>query len=157
MPKEGAVQIEGQPNGEEPDYKALYEESKAQAEEAKAHSREWEKRAKDNKNAAKQLEEAQQAGKTAEERIADLTKRLDAKEKAEERAKVAAKVAEAKGVPADLLMGDDEEAMSAYADKLLKHFKKKPASSVEKPGSFPRGADGGSSKRDFINQLFGND
>ena len=157
MANEGAVQIEGQPNGEEPDYKALYEEAKAQAEEAKAHSREWEKRAKDNKNAAKQLEQAQQAGKTAEERIADLTKRLDAKEKAEERAKVAAKVAEEKGVPADLLMGDDEEAMSAYADKLLKHFQKKPASSVDKPGSFPRGSDGGSSKRDFIHQLFGND
>lgn len=66
-------------------------------------------------------------------------------------------MAEEKGVPADLLMGDDEEAMSAYADKLLKHFKKKPASSVDKPGSFPRGSDGGSSKRDFIHQLFGND
>lgn len=73
-----------EPHGEEnePDYKALFEAEKA-------HSRKWEKQAKANREAAEELEKAQEAGKTAEERIAELTKRLDEKEKAEQRAKLA--------------------------------------------------------------------
>ena len=80
-PPEGAG--DNEPHGEEnePDYKALYEAEKA-------HSRKWEKQAKANRSAADELEKAREAGKTAEEQIADLTKRLDEKEKAEQRAKV---------------------------------------------------------------------
>ena len=78
-PPEGAG--DNEPHGEEnePDYKALYEAEKA-------HSRKWEKQAKANRSAADELEKAREAGKTAEEQIADLTKRLDEKEKAEQRA-----------------------------------------------------------------------
>lgn len=148
-PAEGAGGNEPHGEGQEPDYKALYEAEKA-------HSRKWEKQAKANRSAAEELEKAQEAGKTAEERIADLTKRLDEKERAERRAKLAAEVAERKGVPAELVVGDDEESMEAFADKMLAHFQKKPAAKVDKPGRFDRG--GGkddSGLRDFTRQLLG--
>lgn len=136
--------------GAQPDYKALYEA-------AKANSRKWEKQAKANKDAAAALGEANQAKKTAEEQIAELTKRLDDKEKAEQRATVAAKVAKEKGVPADLIVGDDEESMADWADKMLAAFKTKPAPRVEKPGSFAK--DDGKDRtelRDFASALLGN-
>ena len=136
--------------GTQPDYKALYEA-------AKANSRKWEKQAKANKDAAAALGEANQAKKTAEEQIAELTKRLDDKEKAEQRATVAAKVAKEKGVPAELIVGDDEESMADWADKMLAAFKTKPAPRVEKPGSFAK--DDGKDRtelRDFASALLGN-
>lgn len=136
-----------EPGGQQPDYKALYEA-------AKANSRKWEKQAKANKGAASALDEANQAKKSADEKIAELEKRLYAKEKAEARAKIAAKVAQEKGVPADLIVGEDEESMSAWADKMLAEFKTKPAPKVEKPGSFPKSGDGGKTElRDFAKQL----
>lgn len=142
-----------EPHGEgeqqEPDYKALYEQ-------AKANSRKWEKQAKANKTAADELAKAQEAGKTADEQIADLRKRLDEKEKAEERAKLAAKVAQKKGVPADLLSGDTEEEMEAFADKMLAAFKQKPAAKVDKPGSFDGGDKENGAMRDFMRKLMGN-
>ncbi len=140
-----------EPHGEEDDidYKALYEQEKA-------HSRKWEKQAKANKSAAEELAKAQEAGKTAEEQIAQLTKRLDEKEKAEARSKIAAKVAQEKGVSADLLVGDDEESMSEYADRMLKFFKKQPAPKVEKPGKFDHGDGNDDSElRDFARKLLG--
>lgn len=140
-----------EPNGEEPDYKALYEEEKA-------HARKWEKQAKANRAAADELAKAQEAGKSAEQKIADLEMRLDQKEKAEKRAKLAAKVAEEKGVPADLIVGDDEDSMNEFADRMLKHFQKKPAPKVDKPGKFDRG-DGkeDSEMRGYARQLLGNE
>ncbi len=139
----GGTEPHGEGEQQEPDYKALYEQ-------AKANSRKWEKQAKANKTAADELAKAQEAGKTADEQIADLRKRLDEKEKAEERAKLAAKVAQKKGVPADLLVGDTEEELEEWADKMLAHFKKKPAARVEKPGAFDKGDSGtGSAKADF--------
>ena len=136
--------------GTQPDYKALYEA-------AKANSRKWEKQAKANKDAAAALGEANQAKKTADEQIAELTKRLDDKEKAEQRTKIAAKVAQEKGVPADLIVGDDEESMSKWADDMLAAFKKPPAPKVETPGSFPKPGDGDKSElREFTRQLLGN-
>ena len=127
------------------DYKALYEAEKK-------HSREWEKKAKANKTAAAALEEANNANKTAEDQIADLKKRLDDKEKEEKRSKIAAKVAQEKGVPASLIVGDDEESMS----DMIAAFKKPTAPKVEKPGSFPKPGDGDKSElRDFTRQLLG--
>ena len=105
----------------------------------------------------KALYEANNANKTAEDQIADLKKRLDDKEKEEKRSKIAAKVAQEKGVPASLIVGDDEESMSKWADDMLAAFKKPPAPKVEKPGSFPKPSDGDKSElRDFTRQLLGN-
>ena len=92
-----------------------------------------------------------EAEKTAEERIADLESKLSEKERAEELAKLKAKVAHKKGVDADLLVGETEEEMEAWADKLLKAFKTKPAATVDKPGTF---APGSAPKRDFIREEF---
>lgn len=144
----GEQEAQGEP--QEPDYKALYEQ-------AKANSRKWERQAKANKDVAAELERAQKAGKSAEERIAELTQRLDEKERAEARARLASEVAQRKGVPAELLVGDDAESMEAWADKLLAHFKQKPAAKAERPGKFDRGEDGGSELREFARQLLGND
>ena len=152
---EGGAQQQGEggaPQGTaDPDYKALYEAEKEAKEKAIAESRKWEGRSKANKAATAKAE------KTAEERIADLESKLDAKEKAERRAKAAAKVAQEKGVPADLIVGDDEESMAEWADKMLAAFKKKPAPSVQKPGSFAK--DDGKDRaelRDFASALLGN-
>ena len=150
MAEEEAVEEATEPQGEEPDYKALYEAEKA-------HSRKWEKQAKANKSAADELAKAREAGKTAEERIADLKKRLDEKDKAEKRAKLAAGVAERKGIPVELVVGDDEEAMEAFADRMLAYFKKKPAASVKKPGSFDKGEGNDSALREFTRTLLGKD
>lgn len=141
---EGTTTGGAEPQGSaEPDYKALYERAKADASK-------WSARARENKAAADELAKAKEAGKTADERIADLTQRLDAKEKAERRAALAAKVAREKGVPADLLSGDTEEEMAAWADKMAAHYKAKPAPEVGKPGAFARGEGGrGSAKADF--------
>lgn len=149
----GAQQVEGgEPQGTaEPDYKALYEAEKEAREKAIAESRKWEGRSKANKAATAKAE------KTAEERIADLESKLSEKERAEQRAKAAAKVAQEKGVPADLIVGDDEESMAEWADKMLAAFKKKPAPSVRKPGSFAK--DDGKDRtelRDFASALLGN-
>lgn len=148
----GAQQVEGgEPQGTaEPDYKALYEAEKEAREKAIAESRKWEGRSKANKAATAKAE------KTAEERIADLESKLSEKERAERRAKAAAKVAQEKGVPADLIVGDDEESMAEWADKMLAAFKKKPAPSVRKPGSFAK--DDGRDRtelRDFASALLG--
>lgn len=62
--------------GNEPDYKALWEKEKA-------NSRKWEKQAKSNKDAAERLAKVEEDGTSVEERISDLTKRLDEKERAE--------------------------------------------------------------------------
>lgn len=132
--EEKGAETEGAaPDGAEPDYRALYEQ-------ARARSREWERRAKANKSAADELARAQEAGKTAEERIAELTRRLDEKERAEERAKVAARVAAEKGVPADLLVGDTEAEMAEWADRMRAALSPAAAPEVERPGSFARDA-----------------
>lgn len=144
----GAQQVEGgKPQGTpaEPDYKALYEAENEAKEKAIAESRKWEGRSKAIKAASAKAE------KTAEERIADLESKLSEKERAEELAKLKAKVAQKKGVDADLLVGETEEEMEAWADKLLKAFKTKPAATVDKPGAF---APGSAPKGDFIREEF---
>ncbi len=136
--------------GQEPDYKALYEQ-------AKANSRKWERQAKANMAAASQLEDAQGAQKTAEERISALETLLKEKEQAEARSELAAKVAAEKGIPAELVVGDDEETMSDFADKMLAHFAKPAAPAINKPGEFDRNEQAGSEDlKDFARQLLGN-
>ncbi|WP_165247489.1 hypothetical protein [Adlercreutzia sp. ZJ141] len=135
---------------QEPDYKALYEQ-------AKANSRKWETRAKSNKEAAEELAKLQgNGGKSVEQQIAELKAKLDEKEKAEQRASIAAKVAREKGVPVDLLNGETEEEMGAWADKMLAHFKTKPAPKVSDPGSFDKGTGGNDELREFARKLTGN-
>lgn len=129
--KEATQQQAAKPNGEE-DWKGKYEE-------LLGHSRDWEKKAKANKEAAEKLAALEQEKQTDAEKIASLAKRLDEKERAETRAALVAKVAQEKGVPAELIAGDDEEAMSAWADRLKAAITPKSAAKVDKPGVFARG------------------
>ncbi|WP_077597867.1 hypothetical protein [Olsenella urininfantis] len=135
-----------EPQGNEVDWQAKYEELKKE-------SRKWEKRAEANKKVAEQAE------KSAGERIAALEAKLEAADKAEAKRKLAAEVAQKKGVPADLLAGDTEEEMEAWADKLLAFNKKRPAAKVDNPGKFSTGGDGkdDAGLRDFTRKLLGND
>ena len=138
------------PEGEAPDYKALWERERA-------HSREWEKRAKANKAAADELERAREAGRTADERISELERRLSDAERADARRKVAAKVAKEKGVPADLLVGEDEKSMAEWADRLKAALGPRPAPNVGGAGSFDRGGTGDDELRGFARRLVGNE
>lgn len=128
---------------ETPDYKALYEQAKADLDKRTAEARKWESRSKANFD----------KNKTADERIADLEKKLAEQEKAASRAELANKVASAKNVPADLLVGDTEDEMNAWADKMAAAFKKKPAPSVPNSGKFDGGKTDDSELREFAKKL----
>ena len=57
-------------------------------------------------------------------------------------------------VPIAPVVGEDEESMAAWCDKMLAAFKTKPAPRVEKPGSFDKGGKGGDEAlRDFAKRL----
>lgn len=102
--------------GEEPDYKALYEKTLAE-------SRKWEQRSKQNAEKAKAYEEAEQAKKSVEERLAELEARNKALEDEKARKDLVAKVAAATGVDegiVGMLSGADEEALSAQAKAIAK-------------------------------------
>lgn len=92
----------------EVDYKAKYEE-------LLRHSREWEKKAKANKAAADELEQLKSAQMTEAERLTkerdEYKAQVEAYKAERERSQWVAEVAEATGVPVDLL------AMIAATDK----------------------------------------
>ncbi|QWT18103.1 hypothetical protein KPC83_02950 [Collinsella sp. zg1085] len=144
MEQLGDNQVDKEQKGtdKEPNYKALYEE-------AKANARKWEARAKANKDAQAELESTRAASKTDAERIAALEERLSAKERAEARRTLADEVAKAKHVPAQLLVGDTREAMEAWADEMLQAFKQKPAAKLDAPGTFDRASTNSSPATDF--------
>lgn len=99
---------------------------KAKFEETQAHSRKWEERAKANADAAKRLSEIEESSKTDAQRQAEAIEKANA-DLAEARAelarisveKIRAEVANAKGVPAHLLVGSDQAEFEASADALI--------------------------------------
>lgn len=150
-PNAGAAQ--GGEGGQEPDYKALYEQLKAE-------SRKWEDRSKQNKAKADKLDELMAGNDSIEERIAALEAENKAMKDAETRHALVAKVAAATGLPESLvatLNGEDEEALTAQA-KAVADLKPKGAPSVPEAGKFPREQKHGEAdedKRKFVRQLFG--
>lgn len=132
------------------------EDWKARYEAAVSESRKWERRAKANEAATEQLAALERDGKSAADRIAEYEERLGAAERERKRSEVAEKVAKDKGVPADLLVGDDEEAMAAYADRLLAWGTPPAAPKVENPGGFSRDAASGDEELlGFARELLG--
>jgi hypothetical protein len=147
---------------------AIIEELSGKLTEATKHSREWEDRAKANKDAAPlleaankriaELEAAASSGKSeVEQQLARLTADLRAEKSAREAAEHAAaadklaaiktRIASEKGLPsklAELLKGDDEDAIAAHADELLDAI---PAP-VKKPGVPGQGNQGESAQTD---------
>lgn len=100
---------------QEPDYKAMYEQMKAE-------SRKWEDRSKQNLEKAKaydalqaQAQQQADANKTLEQQVADIRDQLAASNVANIRLRVASE----KGIDAALLSGSTEDELRASADALL--------------------------------------
>ena len=116
-----------------------YEELRAAIEKERGDRQRFEKEAKANRDAAKRLEELENASKTELDKLRDgeskATKRAEAAELRAERLDVAI----AKGLPASLakrLTGETREEMEADADELLETL------GSAKPASKPRGSSG---------------
>ena len=71
------------------------------------------------------------------------------------RRRIAQQVSEKTGVPAGLLVGDDEESMSAYAQKLDQFAHPKPQG-MPNQGMQPSGTAGANPMGDVVNQMFDN-
>ena len=128
----------------------------------KAMARKWEKLAKENSGAAKKLSEIEEANKSELEKALEAKKSAEDKlaqmETAAELAKTRARVSEKTGVPAEFIVGDDEESMTEYATKLSKHYRPDPAPKKSGAGRFASNAsDEDAAKREFARQLFGKD
>jgi hypothetical protein len=136
-----------EPHGTDPADQTV---SRAEYDKLLAESRKWESRAKENKDAAKRLAELEDASKTDAEKLDDATKRMEAAEaklaayEAEaQRAKDAAEVAEATGIPASLLTETDRKAMEAQAASILAFAQGQPVATVfkgdgKRPGPAPK-------------------
>lgn len=142
---------------QETDWKALYEQSRADLEKAKAASRKWEARSKENAGAAKGLEDAEGHAKDLEARIAAI----EAENASLKKSSLRAKAAEKYGVPASLVSGDTEEEMEANAKAIAEFAKPKTAPRVSGAGSFERkpAGDAGDDdeRRAFVRKLLGRD
>lgn len=146
---------QGDAGGEEPDYKALYEQ-------LKADSRKWEQRAKDNKEKADKWDATTKGNESVEDRIAALEAENEAMKAAEARrtliARIANEVGLEEGLIAPMASSDkDEETLLAEAQYLAEKFesvKPKGAPNVPEAGKFPRGKADTDEKR-FVRQLFG--
>ena len=137
---------------QEPDYKALYEQLKADA-------RKWEDRAKANKQKADKYDEMSAGNTSVEERIAALEAENKAMKDAAAHAQLVAKVASATALPEALvatLSGSDEETLTAQA-QAISALKPKGAPSAPEAGKFPRdtNADEDAEMKQFVRDLFG--
>lgn len=144
---------QGDEGGQEPDYKALYEQLKAE-------SRKWEDRSKQNKAKADKLDELMAGSDSIEERIAALEAENKAMRDAEARRALVAKVAASTGLSESIvatLSGADEEALTAQAQAIA-DLRPKGAPSAPEAGRFPRGEQQRSNAQqfgDYIDQMLG--
>lgn len=142
MTEQDPQQVE--PHGNEPvNWEEKCREAEAKLETVKAESRKWEARSKENKEKADRLDElessnAESVKKAQEAEAAASAARIEAEEAkaALERMNLVSRIAEEKNVPASLLVGDTEEALSASADALLKFAESsKPSYPKDKGGA----------------------
>lgn len=116
-------QTNGNPEGQKPEETPEEKAARLEADlaEAKKHSRTWETRAKENKDAAKKLAEIEAANATPDQKLQAAEARAAKAERELARYRIAADT----GLPVDLaemLTGEDEEAMAEQAKKLLKRL-----------------------------------
>lgn len=88
-------------------------------------------------------------------RIKELEAAADAREQADAVRELRGKVSKETGVPAELIVGDDEESMTAFAQSVADYAKKPAAASVKGAGKFSNGAKADSDMDKFVNSLFG--
>ena len=106
-------------DGQEPDYKALYEKAQSDLERAKANSRKWEDRSKANADKAKAFDASQEKAKTVEERLAALERENADLRAARDRSALVESVAKSTGLAASIvgaLNGADEDALTEQAN-----------------------------------------
>ena len=132
------AQTEPQPAGEP----TQTDPPEPQGTDWKAQARKWEKLAKANKDKADMWDAQAQAAPTVE----SLQEQRDAAER--DRARY--KVAQATGVPASLLQGDDEEAMTASANAIAEYAK---AQAPSYPADKGAGANHAPVSRESIEQI----
>lgn len=99
----------------------------------KAQAREWEKRAKANKQAADRLAELEDAKKSAEQKAAERLAATEAELAKIRRDALRERIARKHSLPDDLaevLSGDDEDAMTEHATRLAKYAAPKDAPSL---------------------------
>ena len=146
-------QTDGEQNA--PDYKALYEQAKADADKAKAAARKWEERSKANKAKADKYDAATAGEESLEDRIAKLEADKKALQQANERRELVAKVAAEVGISeslVDSLSGTDEGTLTAQAQAFAA-LKPKGAPSAPEAGTFPRNQSGKSTADQFSDVL----
>lgn len=137
------------------------EEEGADTTDWKAMARKWEARSKENADKARAYDELQEQSKTelqrVQEQAAAYKRQVDELSAKAERDAARAKVAKETGVPAELVAGDDEESMRAFAEAVAKWGKPSSAPRTRKPGSFSADAGDGrdAAKRELARQLFG--
>lgn len=91
----------------------------AQVEHWKQMARKNEARAKENAAAAARLTEIEDAQKSEAEKLAAKLEAAERRAAEAEQARLRAEIAQAKGVPADLLAGGTEEELTSSAERLL--------------------------------------
>lgn len=112
----------------------------------------------DMKKRLKDFEDKASSSQTEIEKLTALVNdykcKFDAQERAAATEKARAKVAEATGVPASLIVGEDEEAMTVFAQSVAKFAKKPAAPVLEHAGkSAPAGKSDNTAMRDFVKNL----
>ena len=102
----------------------------AQETDWKAEARKWESRAKENSEARQRLSEIEEASKSEAQKLADRAAAAEAKvaqfESEKQQREWVKAVAEATGVPADVLRGSTLEDIQAHADSLKSHISQEP-------------------------------
>ena len=112
----------------------------------------------DMKKRLKDFEDKASSSQTDIEKLTALVNdykgKFDAQERAAAAEKARAKVAEATGVPASLIVGEDEEAMTEFAQSVAKFAKKPAAPVLEHAGkSAPASKLDNTAMRDFVKNL----
>lgn len=136
---------EEEPKDEGTDWRAKYEAMRD-------HAREWERKAKANQGEGDELERARAEAKQAKDELERLKGEASLRE-------ARAKVSKETGVPAEFVVGDDEESMTKFAKALADHYKPRTAPKVSGAGKVPAtdgAADELSAKRDLARRIFGN-
>lgn len=136
---------------EQPDYKALYESTKAE-------SRKWERQSKKNFEKAKKYDELVAGEQSVEDRIAALEADKKRLEGEKERAKLVKAVAAETGVPESIvstLSATDEETMTAQAQAIAENYKT-PGGAPKAPeaGKFPKEDNSETDMRKFAHSFF---
>lgn len=118
----------------------------------------------DLKAKAAKLDEQAAADGSELERARETIKALEdekrARERADELASLRAKVSAATGVPAELVSGEDEGSMTAFANAVAAWAKRPAAPALPNQGAFAAGGTGGAGPQQdfsrFMADFFGN-